>query len=464
MNEVAELPRTDLTAIGRQTAIAAKGEIKTFFESNKSAIANLVRGRMDVDRLLLVAHTAIRNNPGLQKCTVKSLFGATITAGLMNLEPNTPDGHLFFIPRKRNRKVNGRNEETWEVNVQLGYKGRRVLAMRSPTVRDISTHVVYEKDKFRPVEGSHPRLEHEPYVGDRGQPIAYYARAQLSSGSVVFEWMTVAEVNRVRDRYSDAYKYAIGEINEAERTNKGWLAAKIREQTPWIANFDAMARKTVLIRLISQQLPIDTPAAMLAAALDDRENARQSLGKVLDAEHLEEIEMSPPVAFDDDEEEEITTTTQQAKVETQPSATVQVLRPTEAPVTSEATKPVTAPTETSDERRAVREPSGDLLNSEPVWFSPLTGRARTAAQRAYAEGVQTIEQARAHDWRKAKGVGDSTLAEIYTLLGIEPPTERTEMKAEAKVEAKGTTQVTPPARQEPPPATSEDDFGFGEME
>lgn len=473
MNDLTPLTRGSLAAIGRQTAREAKDDVRAFFLARKEAIAGLVAGKMDVDRLLLVAHTAIMKDPKLAQCTVSSLFGATIVAGLLRLEPNTPTGHLYFIPRE----VKGR----WEVTIQIGYKGRALLALRSPLVKDLSTHVVHANDKYRVVEGSNPHIYHEPLMTDpRGAPLFYYARAQLRSGNVVFEYMTVADIEAHRDRYSDAYKSAVASIAKAEREGNAWLAKYIREHTPWIAQFDAMARKTVLVALCTRQLPVDTAEQAIAAAIDD-ESKRQHLGAVLEMENLDDLSISPPVSDLDPEGDARTIDAEPSKNQSIVTENItEVITREEKPATKqevkhEAPKPDETKTEAKpdvrDEKRPA--PSRDLLGDKDKqpWYVPLglAGRSLTAAQKATNErGIDTIEKARLFDWTSLGRVGDVTLADLRSTLGIEAP-EATyeEVKPETPKAAAPPTPERPALQRGPatktghaPPSDDDEEFGF----
>lgn len=299
----------ELRAISKQTAKVAPASVEAFFQANKGALTALVADVVKPDRLLKVAQTAIRQTPRLQECTIASLFGAVVICATIGLEPNTHEGHCWLIPRRRSVprrdergnivKSNGRTEfqDVWEVNVQIGYKGRIALAYRSPKVKLLKTVVAFENDELEILEGTEQRISHKPFVsGDRGDPIGYYAVAKLDTGETLYEWMSIADIMRIRDTFSDAYKQADMNITAAQRVIDSGAVGKALTDAqktiaknmdiPWIRDFDQQARKTTINR-ISNYLP-GTPQGALAQALDARDSAMrsQSLGGYIEGEPL----------------------------------------------------------------------------------------------------------------------------------------------------------------------------------
>ena len=312
-------PPEELRAIGKMPAKAAGSSIKDFFEANKSTLTALVQGHVTPDRLLGVAMNAIRQTPKLQQCTVASLFGAIVQCAVMRLEPNTFEGHCYLIPRKKNVPVKDEygniqkdrsgkwiTQDIHEVNVQIGYKGRIELAYRSPKVKSLFTSVIHANDRYKITEGTERKIDHEPKLdGDRGPAIAYYAVAELTTdGRALFDWMSVKDIERVRDNFSEGYRRSeetrhnalnvLQATSDAREQRRARLDLEKAEDNPWLRDFDQMARKTVLNRL-DPYLP-STPESSLARALDQRDSTlrSQDLGGVIEGTAM---------AYDDDEGE-----------------------------------------------------------------------------------------------------------------------------------------------------------------
>lgn len=114
-----------------------------------------------------------------------------------------------------------------ETQFQLGYKGLIDLAYRSGEVSVIQAQVVYAGDEFEYSFGLEPKLEHKPAKENRGDATFVYAVFRTKDGGFGFDVMSVADVKEHAKRYSKAYGSG-----------------------PWQTNFEEMAKKTVLKRVL----------------------------------------------------------------------------------------------------------------------------------------------------------------------------------------------------------------------
>ncbi|RIQ47810.1 recombinase RecT, partial [Bordetella avium] len=111
---------------------AGIGQVKAFFDSQKSTLAAVLPRHVSADRMLKIALGALRTTPKLMGCTVESLMGAVVQCSQLGLEPNTPLGHAYLIPfEKRRKQGNDWVTDKIEVQIVLGYKGLIDLARRS---------------------------------------------------------------------------------------------------------------------------------------------------------------------------------------------------------------------------------------------------------------------------------------------------------------------------------------------
>lgn len=119
-------------------------------------------------------------------------------------------------------------------------RGLLKLAYNSGQIKGIVVEVVKRNDVFRhvPTNLREPIFHEINHDDDRGEPTKVYAMAELISGGIVHEVMSVADVNRIRDR-SDGWR--------------AYKAGKIKS-TPWGTDWSEMARKTVFRRL-SKYIP-----------------------------------------------------------------------------------------------------------------------------------------------------------------------------------------------------------------
>ena len=256
------LPPTEVRALAKTVAKEAGGtKISAYFEANKDSLRKRLPQHMTADRFLRVTLNALRTTPKLLDCTLESLFGATVFCAQIGLEPNTPQGHIYLIPFKNNRK------NRVEVQVIVGYQGLIALARRTGEIESIMAQAVYARDTFnfdylRPEE-----LTHKPFLnGDRGELIGAYAMARFKDGGQAFDFMPRADIEKIRDG-SQGYKRAV----------------QYKSDSPWISHFDQMARKTA-VRRLSKYLPMSIEMAG-AVALDERGERRMSqrFDKILDA-------------------------------------------------------------------------------------------------------------------------------------------------------------------------------------
>jgi recombination protein RecT len=243
-------------ALAKATGKEAGGvNVQRFFEAHKESLAKLLPQHMTPERFMRVTLNSLRTTPKLMECTLESLFGATVFCAQIGLEPNTPMGHIYLIPFKNNRK------NRTEVQVIIGYKGYIELARRSGQIVSISAQPVYEKDAFDFDYLRMGDLSHKPFMGgDRGKIIGAWAHAELAGGGSAFDFMPLADIERIRDG-SQGYR-------TAKRFNSS--------DSPWIAHFDQMARKTA-VRRLAKMLPMSVEMAA-ATALDERDDRRASQG------------------------------------------------------------------------------------------------------------------------------------------------------------------------------------------
>ena len=210
--------------IQKQAAVAEGGERKTmqqYIKSMEGEIKKALPSALTPERFTRMVLSALSTTPKLGACTPKSFLGAMMAAAQLGLEPNTPLGQAYLIPYK--------NKGVDEVQFQIGYKGLIDLAYRSGEVELVQAHVVYANDEFECEYGLNPKLVHKPAASDRGEPIKVYALFKTKSGGYGYEIMSMDDVRRHAEKYSKAYAYG---------------------SSPWQSNFEEMAKKTVLKRVL----------------------------------------------------------------------------------------------------------------------------------------------------------------------------------------------------------------------
>ena len=87
--------------------------------------------------------------------------------------------------------------------------------------------MVYENDEFEYSFGLEPKLTHRPASGVRGEPRFVYAMFRTKDGGMGYDVMSVEDIRAHAKRFSKAYSNG-----------------------PWQTNFEEMAKKTVLKRVL----------------------------------------------------------------------------------------------------------------------------------------------------------------------------------------------------------------------
>lgn len=198
-------------------------------EQLKPQIERALPTAMTADRFARIVMTTLRNNPGLAKCDPRSLMSACMLSAQLGLEPGTPLGHAYFVPFKR------------EITFVIGYRGLIDLARRSGEVESIEAREVRKNDLFEFEFGLEPKLKHVPASGERGEPVYYWGLAKFKDGGHFFEVLSKEDVDTYRQR------------------------SNAKDNGPWVTDYSAMAKKTV-VRRMAPYLPLSAEAARAVAS------------------------------------------------------------------------------------------------------------------------------------------------------------------------------------------------------
>ena len=173
----------------------------------------------DAARYVASVLAAVAANPTLQACEPESVARAALQAATLRLDVSPQVAQAYLVPFR----VKGRYQAT----LVVGYRGLLALALRTGRYTRIHAGPVYEGQRFieDPLTGEariEGRREGDAVVGY----VAYY---------------------RMRDGFEKAVYMSVDDIRaHAERYSKSWGS----RDSAWSTNFDDMARKTVLRRLL----------------------------------------------------------------------------------------------------------------------------------------------------------------------------------------------------------------------
>lgn len=199
--------------------------VKDYLEEMMPSIQSVLPKHVTAERMSRIALNVIRSNPKLLECNINSLMGGVMEASKLGLEPGLM-GQCYLIPFKNNKT------NQMEAQFIVGYKGLIDLVRRSGQLSTIEAREVHANDEFDFEYGLDDKLYHKPKLNERGDVIAYYAKARMKDGGYSFLVMSVEEMQKFRDKHAKAKNFG-----------------------PWKDEFDAMAKKTVLRQLI-KYLPI----------------------------------------------------------------------------------------------------------------------------------------------------------------------------------------------------------------
>ena len=183
--------------------------------------------------------TIVRGNSKLQDCSPNSILSAAGIAAALKLPINPSLGFAFIVPYKG------------QATFQIGSKGFVQLAMRSGQYRTLNSGAVRE-GQIKEIDFITGEIIRGEKISD--EIVGYVAYMELINGFKKSLYMSIEELKAHAEKYSQSYGY---DIRSSKKTSV------------WSTNFDAMAKKTVLKKLLSNfgVISIDQQSAALATAL-----------------------------------------------------------------------------------------------------------------------------------------------------------------------------------------------------
>jgi phage RecT family recombinase len=196
-----------------QKALTFPRVLRRELEAKRDEIMAALPSRLDPDRFIMVALTAVVKNPKLQECSLPSIFLSIMESAWVGLMPDHREAALIpyagraeFMPMAR---------------------GIVRLMLRSPGLTKVEARPVYEGDEFEYGYGLRPRLVHHPAPpGTTNRPLTHaYAIMWRQGAEPTFEVLTRDEIERAR------------------------LTSRAPDSPAWRHWYGEMARKVALKRL-----------------------------------------------------------------------------------------------------------------------------------------------------------------------------------------------------------------------
>jgi recombination protein RecT len=207
----------------------------------------------------------------LQKCNPNLVIMECLKAATLKLPINKQLGFAYIVPYKNK---NGEHIPQF----QLGYKGYVQLAMRTGQYKHLNAGVIYEGiDITRNILTGEIKFSGEP---SSDKPQGYFAYLEMLNGFTKTVYMTKEEMIAHAKRYSKSFN---------------------QSTSAWKTNFDEMAQKTVIRKLLSKYgyLSTDMVSALSSDAEDIDEEIRQEANQEIidveyDVQNTEEEQASEP--------------------------------------------------------------------------------------------------------------------------------------------------------------------------
>lgn len=225
--------------------------------TNSTALAKTqiskLKAALSVDSVKEQFNNALKENAGvfvasiidlyssdstLMQCNPGQVIGEALKAATLKLPINKSLGFAYIVPYK--------TKGQYVPQMQIGYKGYIQLAMRTGQYKNLNAGTIYEGIKVNEdILTGELTFSGKP-TSDKAQ--GYFAYMELLNGFKKTVYMTTEEVMRHAKKYSKSYAY---------------------ESSAWKTNFDEMAEKTVIRKLLSHYGYLSSD--MIAALSSDKE-------------------------------------------------------------------------------------------------------------------------------------------------------------------------------------------------
>lgn len=179
----------------------------------------------------------------LLQCQPNDLMAEALKAASLRLPLNKQLGQAYLLPFK--------NKGVMTPTLVIGTKGYLQLAMRTGKYETINTDVVYDGE-FNHYDKVTGKLDLSG-AQISNTPIGYFAYFKKKDGLTKLLYMTLDEVCRYAKQYSPTIKF--NEKVDAEKLKEIALKQAANgsgDGVGWQSNFESMAIKTVLRRLLSK--------------------------------------------------------------------------------------------------------------------------------------------------------------------------------------------------------------------
>ena len=184
-----------------------------------------------------------QNNPTLQRCDPQSILNAVVNVARTSITLNPVMKLAYLIPRK-NKCV-----------LEFSYMGLVAMLRDNGCIKSISAHIVYEDENFE-FDLANNKIRHLPkYAQSENEHnlrkiIGCYSRATLPNNEVVYEFMPMWEIEKVK------------------RSSEG----SDNKYSAWQTWKDEMIKKSVIKRHFKMLISVNVTEALTTALSIENEN------------------------------------------------------------------------------------------------------------------------------------------------------------------------------------------------
>lgn len=252
-----------------------------FMQKHKSQLELALPKHLNADRMVRLSLTAFSQNPALQRCDPKTIFGSIIVASQLGLEIGV-NGQGYLVPYKdKCTFVPG-----WKGLVDLANRGGRCT---------VWTGAVYEGDEFDYMLGDSPYCKHKPCGEfDEAKLTHVYAIGRVKDSE-----MPVIEVWPVKKVHAHFKKTVVPALQPNHYSKK---------------HFEAYAKKVALLQVL-KYMP---QSIEMSNAVDVSYAAETGKGVVIDGDFVS-VDNSPVEHQDDTQEQIVEAVTESHQQVSQPN-------------------------------------------------------------------------------------------------------------------------------------------------
>lgn len=234
------------SSISRNLAVTKADTFSNFItgEGVKRKINEMMGGKKG-EQFITSVVSAVTNNPALAECDRGTILSAAMQGAALDLSPSPVLGHYYLVPYNR-------KDAPKAAQFQIGYKGYIQLAIRSGQYRRINVLEIRDGElkAWNPMtENIMVEIIEDDEVRENLPVVGYYAMFELTNGFQKAMYWSKKKMEQHADRYSKAFSLDSFKKLQAGQIPKGdmWKYSSF-----WYVDFDEMAFKTMLRRLLSK--------------------------------------------------------------------------------------------------------------------------------------------------------------------------------------------------------------------